>query len=75
MNSVLPPEKTAARCLVEAAAWGSVAASFAVEQVGLPVRGESADGAETWNGVRVGERLEGFLAQLRREGVFDKDVV
>jgi len=63
------------RDLVEAAAWGSVAASFAVEQVGLPVRRDGAEGAETWNGVSVGERLEGFLARLRREGVFDEDVV
>jgi sugar/nucleoside kinase (ribokinase family) len=54
---------------VEAAAWGSVAASFAVEQIGLPARGEGADGAERWNGVGTGERLEQFLGRLRSEGV------
>jgi sugar/nucleoside kinase (ribokinase family) len=45
----------------EAAAWGSVAASFAIEQVGMPVLGQDEAGSETWNGVRVDERLEGFM--------------
>lgn len=40
----------------EAALWGSVAASFAIEQVGMPVfEGEGEN--ERWNGERVLERL------------------
>ncbi|KAJ8105637.1 hypothetical protein ONZ43_g7348 [Nemania bipapillata] len=42
--------------LEEAAAWGSVAASFAIEQIGMPTLGYDDDGRETWNGVRVDER-------------------
>ncbi|CBX99249.1 similar to PfkB family carbohydrate kinase (Mak32) [Plenodomus lingam JN3] len=38
--------------LEEAAIWGSVAASFAIEQVGMPVLSYTPEG-ETWNGVRV----------------------
>jgi sugar/nucleoside kinase (ribokinase family) len=63
------------RGLVEAAAWGGVAAGLVVEQVGLPVMGEGEGGVETWNGESVGERLEGFLERLRAEGVFDGDDV
>jgi sugar/nucleoside kinase (ribokinase family) len=49
----------------EAAAWGSVAASFAIEQVGMPELGVDKEGRETWNGVRVEERLQEFM---RRSG-------
>ncbi|KAG9238987.1 pfkB family carbohydrate kinase-like protein [Amylocarpus encephaloides] len=66
--------------IVEAAAWGSVAASFAIEQVGVPSLGleggagvdarsgeePGEEGRETWNGVVVAERLEAFL---RRAGL------
>lgn len=45
----------------EAAAWGSVAASFAIEQVGMPVLGQDEEDRETWNGVRVEERLNEFM--------------
>jgi sugar/nucleoside kinase (ribokinase family) len=45
--------------LEEAAAWGSIAASFAIEQVGMPVLSHSPDG-ETWNGIRVENRLSDF---------------
>lgn len=48
----------------EAAAWGSVAASFAIEQVGMPTLGHDDDGRETWNGVRVDERFEEFKTRL-----------
>lgn len=41
----------------EAATWGSVAASFAIEQVGVPELGRDEAGEETWNGVRVSDRL------------------
>jgi hypothetical protein len=49
--------------LKEAAAWGSIAASFAIEQVGMPVLGHDGQG-ETWNGVRVEERLSDFRVRL-----------
>lgn len=41
----------------EAATWGSVAASFAIEQVGVPALGFNEEGEETWNGVKVSDRL------------------
>lgn len=58
--------------VVEAAAWGSVAASFMIEQVGVPVlgrevevdvtgaKGEKVGEREVWNGESVEERLEKF---------------
>jgi sugar/nucleoside kinase (ribokinase family) len=49
--------------LQEAAAWGSVSASFAIEQVGMPVLAQSAQG-ETWNGIFVEERLLEFKEKL-----------
>ncbi|KAI0008794.1 Ribokinase-like protein [Xylariaceae sp. FL0662B] len=52
------------KSLEEAAAWGSVAASFAIEQVGTPVLGEDGRGRETWNGVIVDERFEEFKTRL-----------
>lgn len=55
--------------LDEAAAWGSVAASFAIEQVGMPKLMASnkndLTSQETWNGVVVDERLTEFQAQLK----------
>jgi len=48
----------------EAAIWGSVAASFAIEQVGMPVLGKSQAGKETWNGVVVQERLDELKARI-----------
>ncbi|KAK7927716.1 PfkB family carbohydrate kinase [Apiospora marii] len=50
--------------LEEAAAWGSVAASFAIEQVGPPDLGKDEEGNETWNGVRVDDRFEEFKSRL-----------
>ncbi|KAI1384876.1 Ribokinase-like protein [Hypoxylon trugodes] len=57
------------KSLEEAAAWGSVAASFAIEQVGVPVlTSEEGEGdektEELWNGVNVNERFEGFKNRL-----------
>jgi sugar/nucleoside kinase (ribokinase family) len=47
----------------EAAAWGTVSASFAIEQVGMPILGH--DGVrETWNGIVVEERLAEFKQRL-----------
>ncbi|CAL3965256.1 hypothetical protein PZA11_001950 [Diplocarpon coronariae] len=47
--------------VLEAAAWGSVAASFMIEQAGVPVLGMDDTGRETWNGELVEERLEEYL--------------
>ncbi|KAF2792750.1 Ribokinase-like protein [Melanomma pulvis-pyrius CBS 109.77] len=49
--------------LEEAARWGSIAASFAIEQVGVPVLSRTAQG-ETWNDVRVEDRLSEFKQRL-----------
>ncbi|KAH9897218.1 Ribokinase-like protein [Xylariomycetidae sp. FL2044] len=54
--------------LEEAAAWGSVAASFAIEQVGTPILAVDDEGQETWNGVRVEDRFEEFKTRLAFSG-------
>ncbi|KAL2352591.1 MAK32-like protein [Cryomyces antarcticus] len=47
--------------LQEAAIWGSVAASFCIEQVGMPILERSRTGQEEmWNGDVVMERVEQF---------------
>lgn len=51
--------------LDDAAAWGSVAASFAIEQVGMPHLTGKADGTEIWNGESVRQRLQAFRSRLR----------
>ena len=48
--------------LENAALYGSVAASFAIEQVGMPQLSHSDDGQELWNG----ETVENRLRKLRR---------
>ncbi|KAL1876509.1 hypothetical protein Daus18300_002753 [Diaporthe australafricana] len=52
------------KTMEEAAGWGSIAASFAIEQVGVPELGRDDDGEETWNGARVQDRLEALQARL-----------
>lgn len=48
--------------LEDAAAWGTVAASFAIEQIGVPTRRMDEDSIdETWNGCKVMERLQHFM--------------
>lgn len=47
----------------EAAAWGTVAASFAIEQVGIPVL-KHRDGKETWNDEDVLQRLAEYKQRL-----------
>jgi sugar/nucleoside kinase (ribokinase family) len=49
----------------EAARWGTVGASFAIEQIGVPVLGKDEYGRETWNDVRVDERLAEFNRRIR----------
>ncbi|KAG6016938.1 hypothetical protein E4U43_002681 [Claviceps pusilla] len=50
--------------LEHAVAWGSVAASFAIEQVGMPNLQIDLDGVETWNGEQVSERLNNFVRKV-----------
>ncbi|KAF2279293.1 Ribokinase-like protein [Westerdykella ornata] len=49
--------------LEEAAIWGSVSASFAIEQIGMPTLSQSPQG-ELWNNVRVEDRLFEFKQRL-----------
>jgi sugar/nucleoside kinase (ribokinase family) len=49
--------------LYEAAIWGSISASFAIEQVGMPVLSHSPNG-ERWNGIRVEDKLVQFKQRL-----------
>ncbi|KAI4638540.1 hypothetical protein J4E93_010095 [Alternaria ventricosa] len=51
----------------EASMYGNVAASFAIEQIGLPSC-EVSDGEEIWNGTRVMERLAEYRARLSSTG-------
>ena len=48
--------------VVEAARWGSIAAGFCCEQVGVPTL-SFQDGEERWNGISVFERLENFRSR------------
>ena len=44
---------------VEASKWGNVAASFMIEQVGVPIL-QTKEGKEVWNGVVVEERMKEY---------------
>ena len=52
-----------------AAIYGSVAASFAIEQVGLPKLGHSEDGIEVWNGESALARLHDFEKRIRNDSL------
>ena len=58
------------RGVVEASAWGSVAASFMIEQVGVPVLSSSPSDEqgkgriELWNGIHVEERLDEYMKRV-----------
>ena len=51
----------------QAAIYGSVAASFAIEQIGMPKLTRTSDGQELWNGESVAERLEEFSQRVRTD--------
>jgi len=53
--------------ITEASMYGNVAASFAIEQIGLPSC-EVSDGEEMWNGTRVMERLSQYRERLSSTG-------
>ncbi|KAK2012194.1 PfkB family carbohydrate kinase [Colletotrichum eremochloae] len=46
-----------------ASAWGAVAASFVIEQIGPPAR-EVVNGKEVWNGVGFEDRLKQYEAKM-----------
>lgn len=50
--------------LETAAAWGSIAASFAIEQVGVPSLSQDEDGKEFWNGQNPHDRLDDYKKRL-----------
>jgi hypothetical protein len=50
--------------LEDAVAWASVAASFAIEQVGMPSLATDVNGTETWNGEEVHQRVLEFQRRL-----------
>ncbi|QGI85250.1 unnamed protein product [Fusarium fujikuroi] len=50
--------------LEDAVACATVAASFAIEQVGVPTIGRDAEGREAWNGHNVEDRLREFRKRL-----------
>lgn len=54
------------KSIEEAVAYGSVSASFAIEQVGLPGLAKDEHGNETWNGERPDDRLEEFHRRLAK---------
>jgi len=60
--------------LEAAAAFASVAASFAIEQVGMPTLTRSLDESELWNSVSVAGRLDEYTANIalfRRSSIAD----
>lgn len=59
------PDIAAAERVAQAAMFGLVSASFAIEQVGLPVLSHLA-GEELWNGDSVTRRLEALKKRERR---------
>ncbi|KAM7204527.1 Ribokinase-like protein [Rhypophila sp. PSN 637] len=54
------------KSIEEACAWGSVAASFAIEQVGMPTLEQAVGGEneERWNGERVQDRLAKYMNRV-----------
>lgn len=54
------------KSIEDAVAYGSVSASFAIEQVGLPTLGRDEHGNETWNGARPDNRLDEFQRRMTK---------
>jgi len=50
------------------AALGCVAASFAIEQIGIPTVEETEEG-ELWNGVKVQDRMDSYIAKVKQLGI------
>ncbi|KAL9103772.1 MAG: hypothetical protein Q9163_001231 [Psora crenata] len=61
VKETLSPELTQHE---SAAVFGTIAASFAIEQVGMPSLTFGLDGTELWNGERVTDRMSDYLADI-----------
>ncbi|KAL8719548.1 MAG: hypothetical protein Q9225_003447 [Loekoesia sp. 1 TL-2023] len=59
-------EPSRAACFEQAACYGAVAASFAIEQVGTPILDRSPSQGELWNGVKVESRLEEYRQRVAK---------
>jgi len=57
--------------VVLAAQYGTVAASFALEQIGVPNLHAATKGQELWNGIDVQERLREFQSYLSQKNPDD----
>lgn len=55
------------KSIEEAVVCGSVAASFVIEQIGLPTLGRDEDGREMWNGENPEDRWEAFQGWLSKQ--------
>lgn len=55
---------------VLAAAMGTIAASFAIEQIGIPTLSKKEPGKELWNGVDVQGRLEEYQKMVEGMGIY-----
>lgn len=53
--------------IIEATAWGSISASFCIEQVGIPVLGHDTEGLETWNDANPQQRLADWKKRIHRK--------
>lgn len=54
---------------VHAACYGTVAASFALEQIGVPEKIDQGD-TELWNGVSVGARLREYMSREEVKSIY-----
>lgn len=55
---------------VKAASYGTVAASFALEQIGLPVLDKDiCSGEEVWNGCGTSQRLKDYENRLKEKNI------
>lgn len=65
------------RDVVRASAMGIVAASFAIEQIGIPtlqrIDAGAGTGGETWNGVAVADRMREYAAIAGRRWIVKND--
>jgi len=61
--------------ILEAAAWGTISASFCIEQVGVPELAVNADGRETWNGEVVEARLQSYLSRPETAGIVERPAI
>ena len=61
VKKILSPDLTQHE---SAAVFGAIAASFAIEQIGMPQLSWRGDAAELWNGVSVTARIHTYLSRI-----------